>query len=338
MRAPTHADAYQVLLLQASDAGRGSVLFGQSLPHARKELLPFMVGKRFPSVYLEFPLVGEPFLDVTVLLGELEPGTRIASEAARGSEAMLDWYAQIRTHDDAISCGFELDTKDPELPSAAIHFQPRKHTGLVRLFFEAIDEPERADLYLNQAARMPEGWPLSFFGLFRGRPGSPLRVCGYLGLKSQQACANDPQLIAEAFRDVGFHAYDDAMLEQVSTLLSAVPGQTDFQFDVYPDGTLGNTFAVDAQFGIEQPEAVQRTFTEGGGARVMSLLESWGIADDRWRLGAQAAFARAIPVEIEDGGLGKYSFTLMPQWVKVRWIDGVLQPSKLYIFARAGLL
>jgi hypothetical protein len=28
----------------------------------------------------------------------------------------------------------------------------------------------------------------------------------------------------------------------------------------------------------------------------------------------------------------------MPQWVKARWIDGVLQPAKLYHIASAGLL
>lgn len=338
MRIPSHADAYQVLLLQAADEGRGPILFDASFSRARTELLPFMVGNDFPDIYLEFPLKGEPFLDVTVLLKDIEPGTRITSDAARDSGAMLDWYARMRRNVEGISCGFELDTKESELPRAAVHYQPRQHVESVRPFFEAIGEPERADLYLDLSARMPKGWPLSFFGLFRGRAGSPLRVCGYLDSEEKQACAADSSHVAAAFDEVGFRAYDEAMLEQVALLYATAPGGTDFQFDIYPNGTLGDTFAIDVQFGIEQPELVWSSFTDGPGARVMKLLEGWDIADDRWPLGVQATFARSLPVELNDGGIGKYALTLMPQWVKVRWINSELQPSKLYMFAHAGLL
>ena len=338
MKKPTHADAFQVLLLQAADEGRGDILFGESFSRARNSLLPFMVGKAFPNVYFEHPLIGEPFLDVTVLLGELEPNTRIASEAATGTEALLDWYAKVRPEYSDVSCGFELDTKEADLPKAAVHFQPRKHKNLVRPFFEAIGEPERAQLYLDLAERMPEGWPLSFFGLFRGRPGSPLRICGYHSVDDAHAYADGPAHIASVFDELGFSAYNDVMLEQVSELFATVPGATDFQLDVYPDGSLGSTFAIDMQFKIERPEMVRASFKDGRGARVMNLLKKWGIADERWSLSADAAFARALPVELDDGTIGRYAFTLMPQWAKVRWCDGVLQPSKLYMLASAEIL
>ena len=47
--------AYQVLLLQAADEGRGPALFGESLGRAREAVLPFLVGEHFPIVYLEHP-------------------------------------------------------------------------------------------------------------------------------------------------------------------------------------------------------------------------------------------------------------------------------------------
>ena len=139
------------------------------------------------------------------------------------------------------------------------------------------------------------------------------------------------------FDVIAFEAMD-AMLTQASQLLAAVPVAADFQFDIYPDGHLSGTFAIDAQFSIEQPDAVRRNFEDGPAARIMNLLESWGIADERRKLGAESAFARAIPVELDDGQTGRYAFTLMPQWAKVRWIDGVLQPAKLYLLAHAGLI
>lgn len=338
MRPLAHAEAYQVLLLQASDGGRGPVLFGESLPRAREVLLPFMVGRKFPSVYLEHPLKGDPFLDVTVLYSNLAPGTRVDSPMVGSSQAMLDWFAGLEGVPAGVCCGFEVDAKDPALPPAAVHFQPHQHTELVPGFFEAVGESARAQLYLDQAEHMPPGWPLSFFGLFRGRPGSPLRVCGYFHPDEIKVCAHDPRHLARRFDAMGFSAYDEAMLKEVCGLLTVAPPKADFQLDIYPDGSVGSTFAIDLQFGIKQPEQVRASFADGPGARVMGLLERWGIADDRWQLGAQAAFARALPVELDDGTQGRYALTLMPQWVKVRWMNGALQPSKLYLLAHGTLL
>ena len=337
MKPLSHEFAYQVLLLQAADNGRGSILFGDSFERARYAALPLLVGKEFPSVYLEHPLIGDPFLDVTVLYSKIAPNTRIDSDLTPGSDAMLDWMA---THEGCkgLSCGYELDTKEAVIPRAAIHFQPRDQTQLVRPFCEAIGEPERADLYLAMQKRMPPGWPLSFFGLFRGRADSPMRVCGYMAKNESQSCANDPALLARRFDEIGFVAYDDSMLLQASSLMATASAGIDFQFDVYPDGSLGSVFAIDAQFGIEQPEAVRSMFESGPAAQLMSTLEAWGAADGRWKLGAEATFARALPVELDDGSAGRFTFTLFPQWVKARWSNGSLQPSKLYLLAKASLI
>ena len=338
MRAPTHADAFEVLCLQAADNGRGDVLFGECLGRARTAARPFMVGEEFPSVYLEFPLAGEPFLDVTALYGSLAPGTRVESAAAAGTGPLIDWFAGACSETDDVCCGFELDVRDPALLRAAVHFQPRSRLGLVGPFFEAVGEPERARLYIDLAARMPRGWPLSFLGLFRGRDASPLRVCGYLDDAEKRACTDDPGRIADAFGHIGFTAFDDAMLTRISELMGAAPGAVDFQFDVFGDGRIGDTFAIDVQFGIEQPDAVRSSFEQGAASGVLGMLEGWGAADSRWRLAADAAFARSVDVELGGGETGRYAFTLMPQWAKARWTGGALQPAKLYHFAHAGTL
>lgn len=295
-----------------------------------------MVGEEFPSVYLEFPLIGEPFLDVTVLYGALDPGTSIESEAAAGTQGVLDWFSGASDTNDDISFGFELDTKESELPAAAIHFQPRRQKELVRPFCEAIGEPERADLYLGLSERLPKRWPLSFFGMFRGRPNSPLRVCGYLDKREVGICGRNPGRLSKVFDSIGFEAYDRTMLAQASELLATSRVGTDFQFDIHADGRLGDTFALDIQFGIEQPHAVQASFETGIAGTIMRRLEQWGAADERWRLAPEAAFARSIPMERDDGTIGRYAFTLMPQWVKARWKSGVLQQAKLYYIAKAG--
>lgn len=338
MKTLSHADAFEVLCLQVADEGRGPVLFGDAVQRARKAGRPFMVGEEFPSVYLEFPLIGEPFLDVTVLYDTIPPGTRVDSPAAAGSDRVLDWYAETCNQVEAVCFGFELDVKDPSEPVAALHFQPRRHTDLVHPFCEAVGEPEKAALYLGLDERMPKGWGLSFFGMFRGRPGSPLRVCGYLSVEESRACVENPRRLTEVFDAIGFTAYSEAMLQQVVAYMATAPGELDFQFDVYPDGSLGDVFAIDAQFEIAQPSQVEESFADGPAARVMELLEGWGVADERWKLAAGATFARSIPVALDDGSMGRFCFTVHPQWVKARWNKGVLQQAKLYYLGKAKLI
>lgn len=338
MRIPSYADAFEALCLQAADEGRGAVLFGKSFERARKAARPFMVGEEFPSVYLEFPLTGEPFLDVVVILRKLSANTRIDSPAAEGTDALLEWAsAECGVHG-GVYCGFELDTKEAFLPAAAVHFQHFAHTELVAPFFEAIGEPERVQPYLDLAGRMPEGWPLVYLGLFRGRPDAPLRACGYLDSREQAACAKDPARIAAVFDAVGFTAYDNAMLARASELLEVAPGGADFQFDVLGDGRIGPTFALELQLDISLPDKVRASFANGSAARVLGLLEDGGAADGRWRLAGDAAFARAVDVELDGGKAGLFAFKLMPQWVKAGWTDRMLQPSKLYHLAKAGLM
>ncbi|MBQ9005934.1 MAG: hypothetical protein IJ092_06125 [Atopobiaceae bacterium] len=338
MREPSLADSFEVLCLQAADQGRGPVLFGDSLARARTLAKPFIVGELFPDVYLEFPLKGDPFLDVTVLYGQVKPGTRIDSEAAAGADVVFDWFSDVRKEHERVSFGFELDTHKEDLPPAAIHFQPRNLTELVEPFCRAIGEPERAKLYVNTCKRMPPEWQLSFFGLFRGRPDSPLRICGYLSKEEGERCAQDKSALVEVFDQVGFSDYDNEMLEQICRLMVSAPKGLDFQFDVYPDGTLGDTFAIDAQFQIERPQAVLESFSSGVASRVINLFEEWGITDDRWQRAVEATFARSIPVERDNGSIGKFAFTLMPQWTKARWRNTVLQPAKLYCLANACML
>ena len=338
MRVPSCSDTFQVLLLQLSDSSRGELLLGDSVERARSACPAYLVGDDLPDVYFELPLAGDPFLDVTVLYGKMPSDARLEGGDEDGTNRMIEWFASSCSEIDGVSMGFELDTGKPSFAQAGVHFQPRAHTELVKPFCEAAGEPERAALYLGQASRMPDEWPLSFFGMFRGRAGSPLRVCGYLGATEKRACAGDPAHLSSAFDAIGFTSYDDSMLATVCEVLDVAPGSVDFQFDVLPDGSLGEVFALDVQFEIQQPEFVHASFEDGAGAQVMSLSERMGAADARWRQAVGAAFARALPVKRDDGVAASYAFTLMPQWVKVRWKAGVLQPSKLYYLGHGGLL
>ena len=337
MKIPSNELACRTLFLQAANDGRGPILFGDSGERACKEVLPFVEGVDFPELYLEFPLAGDPFLDVSVLYGKMGSGMRFDSPAAAGTEDVLDFFAGVSAEHDGISFGFELDTKDALPGPAAVHFQPREHIGLVLPFCRALGREDAGLLYTDLAARMPEGWPLAFFGLFRGRKDAPLRVCGYLDQSEKQRCAENPERLEKVFRSVGFTAYDDAMISGLAKVLDASPSAVDFQFDILPDGTIGRIFAVDIGFRTEQSEAIRTSFMSGSFAKVMSLFESWGTADDRWRLVSDIAFTRSIPVEDDNGKPRRFGLVIEPHWIKIRWNDKALCPSKMYCLATVAL-
>ena len=332
----TYEQSLEVLLLQAGANGRAEALLGGCAGRALEAAAPFLIGDAFPEVYLEFPLAGEPFLDVTVVYGELQQGVRVDSPLAAGMEAALSAYAQMRSADEMVSCGFELDCGAEVVPTAGVHFQPRHRRDFVRPFCEALGESERAELYLAQDARMPQGWDLSFLGLFRGRPDAPLRVCGYLDADEAAACAADSARLRAALEQAGLSAFDDAMLAQASCVLGLAPQEVDFQLDVRPDGTVGDMLAFDIYFDGADAAAARGSFESGAGARVVEQLGEWGIADERAGGIAEMTLTRGIPVARGDGSWGVHGFALVPRWLKVRWRDGVLQPAKVYMQASAG--
>ena len=331
--------ALQALLLQAAADGREELLFGDSLYRAREILPDFLPEGTFPPIYLEFPLLGEPFLDATILYHQRDVRRlSLSSPAAEGTGEMLDWFACLSGPYGDVCCGYEVDFKNAKPSAAGVHFQPRTHLELVEPFCALLGEAGRAPLYLEMAERMRKSWPLSFFGLFRGRPDSPLRVCGYLSPEERDVCGKDTGRIRHVFETAGFSAWDETMLRQICELLSAAPGEADFQFDIKADGACESMFAIDVRFAPLSSRNMAVSFDRGENRRLMKLLESWGIADERWKDGVALSFAKAFPVTLGDIETGCFALTLLPQWIKIRWIDNRLQASKLYLHMYAGLL
>ena len=327
-------NCYQALFLCAGDKGRAGTLFGSSYERARQAVDSFVLDENTPTVYLEFPLIGDPFLDLVILYESLTPGLYIDHPAAAGCEAAFDWFVEARKRYRNISLGFELDTGKEELPPAGIHFQPRRETQLVEPFCNAVGEDEKGQLYLDMADRMPKDWSLSYFGMFRGRPDSPLRVCGYLMQDEVRRCAKDREHVHQVFDKVGFTAYDANMLDSICKVLEVAPSVADFQMDVYPDGHMGDTFSLEMWFGIQTARQVREDFLTGPSSQLISLLQDCGIADARTQHVPDLALTQGIPYAQDDGSMRKCRLSLIPLWVKVRWKNGVLQPAKLYLSSK----
>jgi hypothetical protein len=167
-------------------------------------------------------------------------------------------------------------------------------------------------------------------------------VQGYNGMGCYSS-TNSAQLMGFARRYgysasgnwIGFSAYDDDMLSRCGALLSLAPS-VDFQFDIMPDGTLGDVFGLSLSFNETKPCEARVCMESGFGARIGRTLQEWELADERWGLIAGAAFARHVPFDREDGSQGRFALCCMLNYAKVKFAGAVAQPAKFYLMMTAG--
>ena len=338
MNKPTQMTAFEALYTIASEDGRGQALFGNSFELARRAYERTLIGKGYPNAYIEFPLLGTPCFDILSVhsRADVNAGDRFAPDAGFGYQAMLDWFANVPDEGD-VSCGIELDTSVGETERAGVYLQFRKRTELVAPFLESVGEGARAESYRTVFDRMSDGWPPAYVGLFPGRAGTPLRIGGYLGHDVQRACAADPSFLKRQFDAIGFSAYDDEMLARCSEFMSLAPS-LDFQFDIMPDGSLSDVFGLSLSFNETKPRSARECMESGYGARICSTLQDWGLADDRWKLIADAAFAVHVPFAREDESVGRFALCCRFNYAKVKFKAAVAQPAKFYLLLESGEL
>ena len=279
VKEPSFQEAYEMLCQHAGEKGRSEALFGDSLPRVREAAPPFLTGMMFPEVYFEFPLSGDPFLDVSIFYGKIKPGMKIGSWD-KGS-GILDWVADTQKKYRDIAVCFELDTHLKDHKTPGIIFEPRRAYETIKPFCDLIGESETAELYLDMCDRMKNAWPLSYFGIFRGRDSSPLRISGYLTKEEKEAYSNDPSAIAKVFDIIGFTAYSSQMLSLISKIMCIAPDFLEFQLDVYPDHTMGDKFSLDVHIKDRQTDAIIEALSNGPISEIINIWKDLGVADDR---------------------------------------------------------
>ena len=335
MRKPGQMEAFDALYTIAAKDGREEALFGNSFGLARGVYERTLIGSGYPTAYLEFPLLGEPCFDLLSVHASVEPGSRFAPGAGFGYQGMFDWFAGIPKQGKRASCGIELDTSTGETERAGVYLQQRDRQELVAPFLGSIGEAARAQSYQDVLSRMPEAWPPSYVGLFPGRPGTPMRIGGYMADRELMRCANDPAYLGDCFRKIGFDSFDEPMLERCAEFMRLAPS-IDFQFDIMPDGSLSDTFGLSLSFNETIPREAHACMDSGYGATVMRALQNWGLVDDRWKMIAGAAFARHVGYERDDGTEGRFALCILFNYAKVKFCACEPQPAKFYLTCAAG--
>lgn len=331
-------DVFDMLCIKAGESGRDRSLFGGCLTRAGELFRPFIAGISFPHIFLECPLSGDPYLDLTVLYGRLTEGTVVKSKYCEGCDELFRRYIRMKQDHPEVVFGFELDTSKEDPGMAAVHFDPRGKNFLVTPFCEAIGEDRYGELYLQTAEKLADTLPPSFFGMFRGREEAPLRVCGYLGKKEMNQITGGRDLLLSAFEAAGFSAYDDRMMDEIVNVFKIAPCETDYQLDIYPDGKAGDVFSIDLRLAERAAASVRESFASGAASEIMSYFTELGIADERTGMLSGMATSFAFPSLDETGEAAQYAMVLHPMWLKIRWKGARLCSAKCYSLMRAGFI
>ena len=314
--------------------GRADALLGAGPERAIDSYRRFSTEHAGPCVIVEMPLLGDPSYDV--LSGNyqrrLQPGERLADASQVAAQAALDWAIAWKG-DTPVALQFELDEAGGADQRPGIHCRHRGQIDAAEAFYEAIGEAWRAPLYREAAERMPREWSCQYAAVFPGRAGKVTRMELELAGEACERAAADPSYMRDCFETIGFHAYDQAMLDTISELAAMRPVHS-LQFDILEDGTLGETFSLASYF-ESQGAATRTVFADGGTANKMcTFYERLGIADDRWRL-IEGALVASKKAALSDQGFISVISLLLPCCAKAKWRGAKLLPGKFYLTASA---
>ena len=312
---------YDMIYALTAREGREAMLFGSGATCAHEAFSRSVAGERFPELWFELPLLGEPGFDLHALVsaGDLDAG-------AEDGNGALTWFAAQKRDVRQLALSWDCGAGVLSEPAVQLLME-RDNADVTCAFLEAAGRGDATDAYRGFAARLPGKWFACYTGVFPQRREPYLRVECIPASSLQEAYAKDAGLLEAHLRQVGFDAFGDTLLPRCRAMADT-PFGIEFQFDVEADGTAGPTLGVSLRFARPPGDAAWRAFDAAG--PLMETVEAWGLADDRWRLLADTSFAKRLT-------FGESSALLwcFPAFLKLRWRDGAPLDAKAYLMAGA---
>ncbi|SEH33077.1 hypothetical protein [Selenomonas sp. KH1T6] len=329
---------FDMIYRRMSAEGRQAELFGiapERLSEAVKKAL--LRCSYIPTFYLEIPLQGEPYCDVTTLYdGSLLPGVSFGPGRGYGLQKTFDWWTE-KPRAEGCSCGIEVDVSRGDTEQAAAMLGYRQNAEYVEPFLHTLGAEERLADCLSFHEKMPKVWRTYYLGLFAHRPEAPLRLAVALTEEARETIHAEPERLAEQLWQVGFTAFHGEMLKQCAAyILPEI--YTELQFDLYPGGRMGDTLGIISflqGLDILAKEAYMRT---DGGAALLEKMEREGLTDGRWHHLAGCAVSKGRRRKLAEGGSQLLGLAAGVHSLKLKYRGGSLQSTKCYLELKAKMI
>ena len=324
-----HMMLYDIIYALAAREGREAALFGSGAPLARGAFARSLAGDYFPELWFELPLSGEPWFDFHALASreDLDAGAAFEPATSGGVPEVFQWFASQGPGARQLALSWDIGSGD--IAGPAVQMLKREDDEQMTCdFLAAAGRPDAAPAYRAFAGRLPRGWFACYAGVFPARSVPFLRVECIPKSGQQRAYAEDPALLGAHLRQAGLTEPGGTIVDRCQ-LLADTPFQLEFQFDVTPEGSAGPTFAASVRFAQPSGTETSESFDPDGAAgKLMRQAEAWGLADGRWRLLSETAFAKRVEAAGESRLIYCY-----PAFLKLRWRAGEPLDAKAYLIA-----
>lgn len=319
--------------------GRAQCLFGEGPARALETYRCFSTEHVRPFLFLEMPLLGTAYYDVLLgnYAGVMRPqvsGGLVGCEVASCQAAMR--FVAERGGDDRTALFFELDFAGGPGQVPAMQLRHDNQLETVAAFFAAIGESWRTEPYRKACSRLPKGWSPLYAGIYPGRPGDETRLEVSLSEEARKRLASGSTYVRECLDQLGFTAFDDAMLGRLCEL-AGLSAAVSVQLGVSPDASMGSTLSLCSVFERSYGQRSDLFGDDGPIGRVCCAYERMNTADERWRQVERALFVRGERT-LESGGLIGVTSYVTPCCGKAKWTAGVQQASKIYLIAGTSVI
>ena len=322
---------YDILYALAAKDGREAILFGDGAPLAHEAFTHSLVGNTFPEVWFELPLAGDPWFDLHVLTAreDLTPDMTFDNEHTGGYPQIFSWFANQTQGVRQLALSYDVSSGSIQHPAVQLLVNQAKLKPVCD-FLEATGRHDAVDAYSTFVRRLPEGWFACYTGTFPSRSDMNLRVECIPQHYQQLAYAKDPALLEHDLRMTGLENLGDTLVLRCHQL-AQTPFQLEFQFDVTEQGAAGDKFGASLRFACPPGSPEWHYFDpDGATGTLMRQLQSWELADDRWKLLANTMFAKRASF-----GQSSIKLFTFPAFIKLRWVGGQPLDAKTYLMAGA---
>jgi len=321
---------YDIIYALCAIGGREQKLFGPYHPLAHEAFRRSMASPDFPEIWFELPLAGDPWFDLHVLTARksLDADMPFDPETTGGNPAVFSWFAR-QDISKVRQLALSYDVHSAGIDEPAVQLLVRTHTPeTICSFLQAAENETAAEAYRSFEKRLPDGWFCCYAGVFPSRKDFNLRVECIPDRGLERAYAQDIALLERDLRQVGLCDFGETLLPRCQ-LLAQSPYPLEFQLDISPEGRALPTVSASVRFGASPDDPDMPSFDPDGPAgELMERIESWGLADDRWRLLPETAFAKRVTRNGKE-----MVFYCYPAFIKLRWRNGEPVDAKTYLIA-----
>ena len=334
---------FRRIYTRAAGDGREARLFGLStLSKAEAALRKHALDASDEAFYFEFPLSGEARMD---LLLQYNCG-KIRLPITQGTDGSLSLPSEFASF-------FESCAKDPQIASYLVGFsfdlsEGRDAPGIYLLpprdqpnidyvpdMLDRLKASSRLQKVMEAFGSVPAGWQPYYVGCMDSRPDSPTRLGFFLDQVMSRRYREDKPLLKKDLTRCCRRPVPENMLNQIHLLFQK--GYVwDIQLDMFPDGDFARALGVSVRDDADKNawNTTESFLTSNLMPELMLILESWGLADERWRLVREACSAVRRNV-LEGIRIKTVADLVSISTCKVRFKNDEAVLAKDYLFARS---